>query len=233
MKKLAKKGFTLVELMIVVAIIGILAAIAIPNFIRFQARSKQSEAKTNLKAIFTGQKSRFGERDRYSSLIAEIGFAPERGNRYFFDLGPVAGGFGNCGATPGALEPRTAATVAAGSYQGVQADQLRYGAAYATATLLAGVATGSGGITYAVSGASATAITGGTVGYDLAVCPQCDFSACAIGNVDNDSASDRFDVSSQFAVLAAANCSEATPAGTQEQPGSAINSKNDVSCAVP
>src|ERR1043165_9530913 len=48
-----QKGFTLIEFMIVVAIIGILAAIAIPNFVAYQAKSKQSEAKVSLGAIFT------------------------------------------------------------------------------------------------------------------------------------------------------------------------------------
>jgi type IV pilus assembly protein PilA len=83
MKKLMK-GFTLIELMIVVAIIGILAAIAIPNFIKFQARSKQSEAKANLKAMFTAEKAFSQEKDRYSSYVGEIGFAPERNNRYAY-----------------------------------------------------------------------------------------------------------------------------------------------------
>src|SRR3954466_16304497 len=91
MKKLLQKAFTLIELMIVVAIIGILAAIAIPNFIKFQARSKQSEAKTNLKAVFTAEKSWFGEHDSYSSF-GSAGYYPERGNRYWYQSnGPVAG----------------------------------------------------------------------------------------------------------------------------------------------
>src|SRR5512141_792537 len=71
----SKKGFTLIELMIVVAIIGILAAIAIPNFLRFQAKSKQSEAKTNLGGIFTAQTAYLGEHNRYGSF-AEIAWAP-------------------------------------------------------------------------------------------------------------------------------------------------------------
>jgi len=55
MKK--SKGFTLIELMIVVAIIGILAAIAIPNFLRYQLRSKFAELKTNVEAIYKSEES--------------------------------------------------------------------------------------------------------------------------------------------------------------------------------
>ena len=69
MKKLNARrgGFTLIELMIVVAIIGILAAIAIPNFLRFQLKAKSSEGKTNLAAIRTAEESYFAEYGVYVS----------------------------------------------------------------------------------------------------------------------------------------------------------------------
>ncbi len=70
MRKVFQKqeGFTLIELMIVVAIIGILAAIAIPNFIQYQLKSRQSEAKTNLGAIKTSEVAWQGERGCYLAV---------------------------------------------------------------------------------------------------------------------------------------------------------------------
>ena len=64
--KTNRKGFTLIELMIVVAIIGILAAVAIPGFMQYIKNSKTSEAKTNLNSIGKGALAWF-QAEHYSA----------------------------------------------------------------------------------------------------------------------------------------------------------------------
>ncbi|MFH0925631.1 MAG: type II secretion system protein [bacterium] len=51
----SKKGFTLIELSVVISIMGILAALAVPNFMRFIEKAKETEARTNLPLIYALQ----------------------------------------------------------------------------------------------------------------------------------------------------------------------------------
>ncbi|KPL00835.1 MAG: hypothetical protein AMJ91_03140 [candidate division Zixibacteria bacterium SM23_73_3] len=77
----SQKGFTLIELMIVVVIIGILAALAIPRFMRATTKSKQSEAKNILKQIYAMERAYRQEYDAYwgngesASAADQDGFA--------------------------------------------------------------------------------------------------------------------------------------------------------------
>lgn len=64
-KRYRQSGFTLIELMIVVVIIGILAAMAIPRFIAVSTKSKQSEAKLLLKQIHNNQQTYFQQNQTY------------------------------------------------------------------------------------------------------------------------------------------------------------------------
>jgi type IV pilus assembly protein PilA len=97
-----QKGFTLIELMIVVAIIGILAAIAIPNFLTYQLKSRQSEAKTNLQAIKTSEVAFQAERGCYVGIAAYGVVAPAAGTKSVpstWSAGPAASAPGTAWCT--------------------------------------------------------------------------------------------------------------------------------------
>jgi type IV pilus assembly protein PilA len=75
MKKTGQEGFSLVELMVVVAIIGVLASIAAPKFTMYRAKAGQAEAKTNLGHMTTLQRSFSVENGTYGTE-AQIGWTP-------------------------------------------------------------------------------------------------------------------------------------------------------------
>jgi prepilin-type N-terminal cleavage/methylation domain-containing protein len=103
------KGFTLIELMIVVVIIGILAALAIPRFMRSTTKAKMSEARQLLKQIYTMERAYRQENDVYTlngvsasaaagNAFADIGVEVGASARYTYAMVAAANTF-TCTAT--------------------------------------------------------------------------------------------------------------------------------------
>jgi len=67
-----KEGFTLIELMIVIAIIGILAAIAIPQFSAYRTRSYNSAAQSDLRNLATAQEAYFVDENTYGNDVTVL-----------------------------------------------------------------------------------------------------------------------------------------------------------------
>lgn len=81
-KARSSPGFTLIELMIVIAILGILAVLAIAGFTAFQAKSKQAEAKVNLGAIGSMALSYRADNNTYITDFTGLGWSPVGNTRY-------------------------------------------------------------------------------------------------------------------------------------------------------
>jgi prepilin-type N-terminal cleavage/methylation domain-containing protein len=92
-KKMSLKnheGFTLLELMMVVAIVGIIAAVGVPNYQKQQERSRQTEAKTQLSSAYTAMQSFGIQTGSYTSCLSETGFQ-RGGGAHHYSIGFASG----------------------------------------------------------------------------------------------------------------------------------------------
>ena len=90
-------GFTLIELLVVVLIIGILAAMAMPQYVKAVERSRATEAITIMDSIVKAQRRKFMQTNRYAETFEGLDVSPKgaTGRDYYTDGDPETGRGGN------------------------------------------------------------------------------------------------------------------------------------------
>lgn len=89
-----RRAFTMIELMIVVAIIAFLAVIAYPKYLTFMARAKRSEAYLTLASLYAAQKAYWAEHSAYCALLQganSLNWKPEGKTHYTYGFAGAVG----------------------------------------------------------------------------------------------------------------------------------------------
>ncbi|QQR80871.1 MAG: prepilin-type N-terminal cleavage/methylation domain-containing protein [Deltaproteobacteria bacterium] len=84
----AVEGFALIEIMVVVAILSVAAAILVPRFLRNEIKKKQLECQQNLQALFTAEKEYFEKNGKYTEDITVLNWSPV-GKNYEYQFIPM------------------------------------------------------------------------------------------------------------------------------------------------
>jgi len=152
------------------SLVGITAVTELRKFIRANAR-RYSECRSNLKSLHTAQKSYFLEKGRYSTLPAEVGFSPERGNRYAYFLD-----------VRGSLQDRSSPQLSPPGENdtGIGIDRFKWVKARPITM---------DGVNAALGGRLRPGVQGR--------CPECSFVAICAGNLDDDDTLDVWSISSE------------------------------------
>lgn len=108
MNRTVSRGFTLIELMIVVAIVGVLAMIAVPAYREQAAKSRRADAITNLSALEVAQSRWRTSHKTYSRYVSSLGFASTGYTSYYVLAVPAGTGTGYRATA----RPATAAEIA-------------------------------------------------------------------------------------------------------------------------
>ena len=111
------EAFTLVEVLIIISIIGLLAVIAIPQFIGYRSRAIDAQLKSDLRNAAVAVESYFTKKSVYPASLAEIqayGFHPTDGITVTLTVGPP-NSYSITAAKPGGTQPSFTFTSSTGS----------------------------------------------------------------------------------------------------------------------